>query len=117
MVPSNTCVPCGGPTEFYCNTTAFHTLSTGDRRLGTGGQLWRIHFLNGTTLTISSNEPINVPREYQLISPFKDEYSGLRVLDTNPTWNGTTFQCIAFTPENVGEQNDSAAAVTLEVGG
>lgn len=117
VVPTNTCVPCGGPTEFYCSTTAFHTLSTGDRRLGTGSQLWMIHFLNGTTLTISSNEPNNVPRGYQLISPSKDEYRGLRVLDADSTYNGATFKCIAFTPENVGEQNDSAAAVTLEVGG
>ena len=71
----------------------------------------------GTTITVSSNEPGNVPWGYQLVSPSRDQYTGLRVLDTNSTWNGTTFQCIAFTPENVGEQNDSAAAATLEVGG
>ena len=117
MAPNNTCVPCGGPTEFNCSTTAIHTLSAGDRRLGTGGQLWRIQPPDGTVITLSSNEPGKVPNGYQLISPSRDEYTGLRVLDTNSTWNGTTFKCIAFTPENVGEKNDSAAAVTLEVGG
>ena len=82
-----------------------------------GGQLWRIRNPNGTVTNLSSNIPDMVPVGYQFISPFLDDYTGLRVLNTNSTWNGTTFQCIAFDPSNVEQQNDSAAAVTLEVGG
>ena len=85
--------------------------------VGVGGQLWRIQSPNGAVTTLSSSMPDSLPPGYELISPHTDEYTGLRVLDTNSTWNGTTFQCIAFTPLDTREQNDSAAAVTLEVGG
>ena len=83
-----------------------------------GGQLWRIHYPDGTLTTISSNMPDMVPAGFELIShPSLNIFTGLRVLDTNSTWNGTTFQCIAFTPANIHEQNDSAVEVTLEIGG
>ena len=82
-----------------------------------GGQLWRIRNLNGTVTNLSSIMPDMVPVGYEFVAPFLDDYTGLRVLNTNSTWNGTTFQCIAFDPSNVEQQNDSAAAVTLEVGG
>ena len=57
-----------------------------------------------------------VPAGYEFISSM-DVVTGLRVNDASSTLNGTTFQCIAFTPLDTSEQNDSAAAVTLEVGG
>ena len=84
---------------------------------GVGGQLWRIQSPNGTVITLSSSMPDNLPAGFEFISPYPDEYTGLRVLDTNPHWTGTTFQCIAFTPSNTEQQNTSAATVTLEVGG
>ena len=84
---------------------------------GAGGQLWRIQPPDGTTISLSSSMPSMVPAGYKLISSFLNQYTGLRVLDTNATWNGTTFHCIAFTPLDTREQNDSATAVTLEVGG
>lgn len=79
--------------------------------------MWRIQTPDGTVTTLSSNMPSMVPAAYELISPFLNEFTGLRVKDTDSTWNGTTFQCIAFVPTNIGRQNHSAAAVTLEVGG
>ena len=84
---------------------------------GVGGQLWRIQSPNGTVTILSSSMPDSLPPGYELISPYRDEYTGLRVLNTSSTWNGTTFQCIAFTPASEEEQNNSAPPVTLEVGG
>ena len=84
---------------------------------GPGGQMWRIQTSDGTVTTLSSNIPDMVPAGYEFISPFENAYTGLRVLNTNSTWNGTTFQCIAFDTSNEERQNNSAAAVTLEVGG
>ena len=84
---------------------------------GVGGQMWRIQFPDGTMATLSSNNADMVPAGYGFISPSMGVFTGLRVNDTNSTLNGTTFQCIAFIPANVGQQNDSAAAVKLEVGG
>ena len=84
---------------------------------GPSGQMWRIQAPDGTVTTLSSNIPDMVPADYEFISPFQNVYTGLRVLNTHSTWNGTTFQCIAFDTSNVERQNDSAAAVTLEVGG
>ena len=84
---------------------------------GPGGQMWRIQTSDGTITTLRSNMPGMVPADYEFISPFVYVYTGLRVLNTTSTWNGTTFQCIAFDTSNEERQNDSAAAVTLEVGG
>ena len=84
---------------------------------GVGGQLWRIQYPNGTVITLSSSMPDNLPAGYEFTSSSPDGYTGLHLLDANPNWNGTTFQCIAFTPANEEEQNNSATAVTLEVGG
>ena len=84
---------------------------------GIGGQMWRIQVPDGTQTLLSTNMPNMVPAGYELISPFLNEFTGLRVKDTNSSWNGTTFQCIAFVPTNVERQNTSSAAVTLEVGG
>ena len=80
---------------------------------GAGGQLWRIQNPDGTVTSLSSSMPSMVPAGYEFIA---NQYTGLRLLDTNSTWNGTTFQCIAFNPTDAREQNNSAAAVTLEVG-
>ena len=102
---------------FNCSTTATHPTGGGNVVLGFGGQLWRIQSPNGTVTTLSSSMPDNVPLGYELVSPHRDEYTGLRVLHTSSTWNGTTFQCIAFTPANEEEQNTSATAAMLEVGG
>jgi len=66
---------------------------------------------------LSSNKPHRVPTGFEFISPYTDEFTGLQILDTNSTWNGTTFQCIAFNLANEEEQNNSAEAVTLKVGG
>ena len=118
VVPTNACVSCGGPTEFNCSTTALVNLGGGNFVEAVGGQLWRIQCPDGTVTTISSNMRHIVPAGYEMISPpSSNVFTGLRVLDTNSTWNGTTFKCIAFTPANVHEQNDSAKEVTLEVGG
>ena len=59
-----------------------------------------------------------VPADYEFIASHNiNDFTGLRVPNTNSTLNGTTFQWIAFDPSNVERQNNSAAAVTLEVGG
>ena len=84
---------------------------------GVGGQLWNISNPDGTLTTFISNMPDEVPEDYKFISPSFDEYTGINVSNISSDWNGTTFQCIAFTPANVGERNTSAAPVTLEVGG
>ena len=116
-VPTNTCVRCGGSTKFNCNTTAIHPLGGGATVEGVGGQLWRIQRPNGNVTNLTSNMPENLPSQYEFVSPTLDEYTGLIVFNTTSIWNGTTFQCIAFTPANEEQQNASAAAVTLEVGG
>ena len=84
---------------------------------GLAGEIWRIQTPDGTVTNLSSNMPHMVPTGYEFISLFVNVYTGLRVLNTNSTWNGTTFQCIAFKTSNVERQNNSAAAVTLELGG
>ena len=84
---------------------------------GVGGQLWMIRNPNGTVTNLSSNMPDIVPAGYEFVAPFPNDFTGLRVLNTTSIWNGTMFQCIAFDPSDVERQNDSAAAVTLEVGG
>ena len=117
VVPRDTCVPCGGSTVFNCSTTAPTNLGGGRIVNGAGGQMWRIQTPDGTMISLSSSMPSMVPAGYELISSFFNQYTGLRLLDTNSNWNGTTFQCIAFTPADVREQNHSATAVTLEVGG
>ena len=118
MVPSDTCVPCGGETVFNCSTTAPFNLGDGTIVEGApGSQMWRIQTQDGTVTTLRSNTPHMVPPGYEFISSSVNVYTGLRVLNTNSTWNGTTFQCIAFDPSNETRQNNSAAAVTLEVGG
>ena len=84
---------------------------------GPGCQMWRIQTPGSTVTTLRSNMPGMVPADYEFISPYVNVYTGLRMLNTNSTWNGTTFQCIAFDTSNEERQNNSAAAVTLEVGG
>ena len=117
VVPRDTCLPCGGSAVFNCSTTAPTNLGGGRIVNGAGGQMWRIQTSDGTRISLSSSMPSTVPAGYKLVSSFLNHYTGLRLLDTNSTWNGTTFQCIAFTPLDTREQNNSAAAVTLEVGG
>ena len=116
VVPRDTCVPCGGSAVLNCSTTAPIHLGGGRIVNGAGGQMWRIQNPDGTVTSLSSSMPSMVPAGYQFISSFVNQYTGLRLLDTNSTWNGTTFQCIAFNPTDAREQNNSAAAVTLEVG-
>ena len=85
---------------------------------GPGSQLWRIKTPDGDVTELNSTNPSTARSlGYEFISPHQHVYTGLRVLDTNSTWNGTTFQCIAYTPSNTTRQNDSAPAVTLKVGG
>ena len=118
MVPTDTCVPCGGSTEFNCTTTIPINLGEGRIVEGVGGQMWRIQAPDGTVTNLRSNIPDMVPADYEFIAPHNiNDFTGLRVLNTSSTWNGTTLQCIAFDPSNVTRQNNSAAAVTLEVGG
>ena len=116
MVPRDTCVPCGGSAVLNCSTTALIHLGGGRILIGAGGQLWRIQNPDGTVTSLSSSMPSMVPAGYEFITSLVNQYTGLRLLDTNSNWNGTTFQCIAFNPTDAREQNDSAAAVTLEVG-
>ena len=116
VVPRDTCVPCGGSAVLNCSTTALIHLGGGRILIGAGGQLWRIQNPDGTVTSLSSSMPSMVPAGYEFISSFQHQYTGLWLLDTNSTWNGTTFQCIAFNPTDTREQNNSAAAVTLEVG-
>ena len=117
VVPSNMCVPCSGSTIFNCSTLAVHPLGDGVVVEGVGGQLWRIHNPDGTQTTLMSNMPDNLPADYEFLSLCSDEYTGIMVSNIDSDWNGTTFQCIAFTLANIEEQNTSAAVVTLEVGG
>ena len=60
--------------------------------------------------------PSTVPSGFEWISPSLHHYTGLRVNNTNSTWNGTTFQCIAFNVNNI-DKKKAAPEVTLEVGG
>ena len=116
-VPTGTCLPCGEDTEFNCSTTFRINLGRGQFKDGPGGQMWIIKTPNGTIITLSSNMNSMVPPDFKFISPSLHEYTGLRVMNTNSNWNGTTFQCIAFAPTHLGRINDSAPAVTLKVGG
>ena len=85
---------------------------------GPGSQLWRIKTPDGNVTELYSTNPSSARLlGYEFISQHQHVYTGLRVLNTNSTWNGTTFQCIAYTPSNTTRVNDSAAAVTLKVGG
>ena len=116
----STCLPCGGQATFNCTTIANHTVFIdGMIRLipGPGGQLWRIQTSDGTTTKLYSTMLDKVPRGYKFIETSKSEFTGLWVYDTNPRWSGSTFQCIAFTPANADELNNSSEPVTLEVGG
>ena len=119
MVPTDTCVPCGGSTEFNCSTT--YLVNTGKGKFvpgGVAGAKWRIQKPDGTVTNLWSNNPCMVPAGYKFIAPYNmNDYTVLQVLNTSSTWNGTTFQCIAFDPSNEKQQNNSAASVTLEVGG
>jgi len=118
VLPKPTCIPCGGPADFNCTTVTHVNLGGGTFRDGPGGQLWRIQTPDGNVTNLYSTNPTSARSlGYEFISPHLHEYTGLRVLDTDSTWNGTTFQCIAYTPSNTKRQNDSAAAVTLKVGG
>ena len=118
VVPTDACLACGGSTEFNCSTT--YTVNrgrqSGNFTEGAGGQMWIIQIPNGTTVTLSSHTPSVVPSDLEFISPHTHEYTGLRVMNTNSNWNGTTLQCIAFSPTNLGQINKSNP-VTLEVGG
>ena len=117
MIPSDTCLPCGGTAVFNCTTTTRSNTGGGIFVNAHGGQKWKIRTPDGIVTNLSSHMPSNVPAGYELISPFKDEYTGIKVLNTNSNWNGTTLQCIAFNPARVRQQNDSAPQVTLKVGG
>ena len=119
VVPNSTCVPCGGQVDFYCSTTTNVSIPDGNggfrREVGAGGQLWKIKKPDGTVDEIRSNHRASVNSTcYEFL--YSDEYIGLRVLCTSSSWNGTTLQCIAFTPANESQQNP-APAVLLEVGG
>ena len=116
VVPRDTCVPCGGSAVLNCSTTAPIHLGGGRILNGAGGQMWRIQNPDGTVTSLSSSMPSRVSAGYEFITSFVNQYTGLRLLDTNSAWNGTTFHCIAFNPTDAREQNNSAAAVTLEVG-
>ena len=82
-----------------------------------GGQKWKITTPDGNVINVTSRMPSKVPAGYELISPFRNEYTGIKVLNTNSNWNGTIFQCIAFSPTNTHQENTSAPAVVLKVGG
>ena len=84
---------------------------------GAGGQIWKIRIPSGRSITLSSNMPSTVPTDIEFISTNRHEYTGIRVKNTNSNWNGTIFQCIAFSLTNTHLQNTSAQAVILEVGG
>ena len=118
----NTCLPCGGQAIFNCTTVANHTVYVNGMSsliLGPGGQLWRIQTANGTTKLLYSTMPDKVPTSYEFIEtpPNSNIFTGILVRDTNSSWNGTTFQCIAFTPLDTEEINNASEPVTLEVGG
>ena len=114
----NTCLPCGGQATFNCTTIANHTLLDSNELMsGPGGQLWRIQTSDGTTTKLYSTMLDKVPRGYEFIETPENEFTGLRVNDTNSSWSGSTFQCIAFTPANADQLNNSSEPVTLEVGG
>ena len=118
VVPNNECVSCGDrSTVFNCSTLALHHLIGGGNVEGVGGQLWKINNTDGTQTLLRSNRPNDLPADYEFISPSFDEYTGIRVFNISSNWNGTTFQCIAFTPANAEQRNASAATVTLEVEG
>ena len=116
-VPTGTCLPCGGSTIFNCSTTVRINVGGGNFVYGAGGQMWMIQTPDGTSITLSSNNRSMMLPDFEFIQPHLHVYTGLRVKNTNSNWNGTTFQCIAFSPANLGRINKSAPAVTLEVGG
>ena len=122
-VPTNTCLPCGGNATFNCCTIANHTVFDNGMsvlELGPGGQLWKIHTTNGMTEELYSTIRKNIPASYELMYTEQNNtkvVTGLLVRDTDSTWNGTTLQCIAYTPPNTDVRNNSSEPVTLEVGG
>ena len=116
MVPTDTCLPCGGQAEFNCSTTYNIPLGGGNFTEGAGGQIWRIQTPGGRSITLSSNMPSMVPMNFEFISTNLHEFTGIRVNNTNSNWNGTIFKCIAFSPTNTHQENTSASAVTLKVG-
>ena len=116
----STCLPCGGQATFNCTTVANHTVFIDEMSTlipGPGGQLWRIQTSDGTTTELYSTMLDEVPPGYKFIETSPNEFTGLSVYDTNPRWSGSTFQCIAFTPANADDLNNSSEPVTLEVGG
>ena len=118
VFPQPTCVPCGGPADINCITGTHINVGGGTFVDGPGSQLWRIQTPDGNVIELSSSNPSTARSlGYEFISPHQHVYTGLRVLATKSTWNGTTFQCIAYTPSNIARQNNSAPAVTLKVGG
>ena len=114
VFPKSTCVPCGGTTEFNCKTTFRYRMHD-----VVGGQLWRIQTPDGNVIAepYSTNISSAGPLFEFIRSPHQNVYNGLRVINTNSTWDGTTFQCIAYATTNLGRRNHSAAPVTLRVGG
>ena len=117
VVPKPVCIPCGESAEFNCSTRYLFN-SNGTLVDIVGGQLWRIQTPNGTVTNVRSTNLATAMAPFKFInSQYKNEYTGLRVTDTDLTWNGTTFQCIAYASTNLSKQNDSAPAVTLKVEG
>ena len=116
VVPTGTCLPCGGSTEFNCSTT-FPINLNGILRDIPGGQMWMILTPDGRNIILSSNNRSRIPPDFEFIRPHPHEYTGIRVMNTNSSWNGTTLQCIAFSTTNSQRINTSAPAVTMEVGG
>ena len=111
--PSDTCVLSGQPAEFPCQTLSSTDLPA--------GQEWNITTLGSESIIFRAasfdiREMLPPAYEWILMNPTTgvEVVAGLRVVSSESSFNGATFQCIAFRQQ---ERNTSAPAATLEIAG
>ena len=113
IAPSDTCVLSGQPADFPCQTLSSTDLPA--------GQEWNITTPGGGSTiyraaTFDLRELLPPAYEWILMNTITgvEVVAGLRVVSSDSSFNGATFQCIAFRQQ---ERNTSAPAATLELAG
>ena len=111
--PSDTCVLSGQPAEFPCQTLTSTDLPA--------GQEWNITTPGGGSTIFRAatiNLRVMLPSAYEWIQMNTiigvEVVAGLKVVSPDSSFDGATFQCIAFRQQ---ERNTSAPAAILEVAG
>ena len=110
--PSDTCVLSGQPAEFPCQTLTSTDLPA--------GQEWNITTLEGGSTIIFRAATFDLremlPSAYEWIlmntTTGVEVVAGLRVVSSDSSFNGATFQCIAFRQQ---ERNTSALAGKVHI--